>query len=420
MGDPVRLLRQSQKELGLKRVLTVILIAALGLGTWMLMKWRNRPPEVEFVKIGRRKIVELLGTNGKIEPVDWAAARAGMAGPVERLFVQKGQAVASGAPLVELDAKETRAALESAEARVAQVRAELETLSRGGRSADLAALDGQLGAARQESVAARKDLDVLQGLAAKNAATAYEVTLARERFDRAALQIASLEQRRGSFVTAADKSGAEARLSDAQSAVTLARQQLALATVASPIAGVVYAFDLRKGAFLARGDQVALIGRLENVRALIYVDEPELGRVSAGRQVTITWDAMPRREWKGVVEKMPTQVSALGNRQVGEVQCRIENPDRDLLPGANVTASIRVAALDDAVALPKTALRRENGESGVYLLVQDKIAWRGIKTGISNAADTQVVNGLSPGDWVALPPQDRSLQAGIVVTPVLK
>jgi len=238
--------------------------------------------------------------------------------------------------------------------------------------------------------------------------------------DRAALQIASLEQRRGSFVTAADKSGAEARLRDAQSAVTLARQQLALATVVSPMAGVVYSFDLRKGAFLARGDPVALVGRLEKVRALIYVDEPELGRVVPGRAVTITWDAKPGRAWKGVVERMPTQVAPLGNRQVGEVQCGVENPDRDLLPGANVTASIRVAAFDDTVALPKIALRRENGESGVYVLDRDKIVWRGIKTGISSATETQVLNGLAAGDWVALPPQDRSLKAEMVVTPVLK
>ena len=171
---------------------------------------------------------------------------------------------------------------------------------------------------------------------------------------------------------------------------------------------------------MARGDQVALVGRLERVRALIYVDEPELGRVSPGRAVAITWDAMPRREWKGVVEKMPTQVAPLGNRQVGEVQCKIENPDSDLLPGANVTASIRVAALDDAVALPKLALRRENGESGVYLLDGAMIVWRAVKTGISSATDTQAVSGLAAGDWVALPPQDRGLKTDMVVTPVLK
>jgi hypothetical protein len=105
---------------------------------------------------------------------------------------------------------------------------------------------------------------------------------------------------------------------------------------------------------------------------------------------------------------------------VGEVQCRVENPDSDLLPGANITASIRVAATDDAVALPKIALRRENGESGVYLLQGETIVWRPIKTGIASAVDSQVVSGLAPGDWVALPPQDRSLKTDMLVTPVLK
>ena len=395
-------------------------MVALAYAGWSVNKWRNRPPEVEFIKIGRKRIVELLATNGKIEPVEWAAARAEMAGPVERVLVQKGQTVAAAAPMVELEANETRAALESAEARVALIRSEIDTLSRGGRAADLVVLDGQLGAARQEQAAAKKEADVLAGLAAKNAATTYEVTQARDRMDRATQLISSMEARRGSFVTAADKTGAEARLRDALSAVTLAKEQLALATVPSPMAGIVYSFDLRKGAFLARGDQVALVGRLERVRALIYVDEPELGRVEPGRAVTITWDAKPGREWKGVVEKMPTQVAPLGNRQVGEVQCRVENPDSDLLPGANVTASIRVAAVDEAVALPKIALRRENGESGVYLLAGDKIVWRAIKTGISSAVDTQVVSGLQLGDWVALPPQDRALKADMAVSPVLK
>jgi HlyD family secretion protein len=401
-------------------VIWLIAIVAVAFGIWSLIKWRNQPPQVEFIKIERRKIVESLTTNGKIEPVDWAAARADSAGPVEQILIQKGQRVERGAPLVELDAKEARAALESAQARVAQARAEIETLSHGGRSADLATLDGQLSAARQEAQAAKKDLGVLEGLAKKNAATPYEVTQARERVDRATIQISSLEQRRGALVSTADKSSAEARLRDAQAAVTLANAQLALTTVTSPTSGVVYQFDLKRGAYLAKGDLVALVGQLGRVRALIYVDEPELGRVAEGKSVTITWDAKPGRTWTGVVEKMPTEVAPLGNRQVGEVQCRIENPDLDLLPGANVTASIRVAAVDEGVALPKIALRKENGESGVYLLQGDKLVWRAIKVGIASASDSQVLSGLSAGDWVALPPQDRSLRADMAVTPVYK
>ena len=82
-----------------------------------------------------------------------------------------------------------------------------------------------------------------------------------------------------------------------------------------------------------------LIGKLERVRVNVYVDEPDLGRVTRGLPVSIAWDALPGRSWKGEVDKTPTQVEALGSRQVGQVICVIENPNRDLLPGTNVTLS---------------------------------------------------------------------------------
>ena len=102
----------------------------------------------------------------------------------------------------------------------------------------------------------------------------------------------------------------------------------------------MYQFDLKPGAFLNAGDPVATIGRLDRVRVTVYVDEPDLGSVAKGLPVFITWEAMRDRQWKGVVDQIPTQIVALGTRQVGEVVCVIENPDRDLLPGTNVDVKI--------------------------------------------------------------------------------
>ena len=59
--------------------------------------------------------------------------------------------------------------------------------------------------------------------------------------------------------------------------------------------------------------------------------------------MTITWDALPGHQWKGEVDKLPTQIVPLGTRQVGEVGCVIENPDRDLLPNANINADIQAS-----------------------------------------------------------------------------
>ena len=129
----------------------------------------------------------------------------------------------------------------------------------------------------------------------------------------------SLQRRRAALVTQPDRTAAEARVHEAQASEEIARNNLALSVVRAPVPGTVYQFDLTLGAFLQVGDLVANIGRLDRVRVKVYVDEPDLGRMGIGMPVTITWDALPGRRWKGVVDRLPTEVAPLGTRQVGEV-----------------------------------------------------------------------------------------------------
>jgi HlyD family secretion protein len=369
--------------------------------------------------VTRETIIDLLSTNGKLEPVEWASARNEAAGLVQTIHVRKGQRVAKDAPLIEIETREARAALDSALARIAQIRAELETIQGGGRAAELSVIDGSIATIKQELATAQREVTELERLVAKNAATSYELTTAKQRVQAAQVQIQSLNARRASLVGAADKSSAEARLRDAESARKLAEQQIALGTVRAPMSGVVFQIDLRAGDYIAPGTLVASVGRIEQVRALIYVDEPELGRVDVGKEVTVTWDAKPGREWKGTVQKVPTQITALGSRQVGEVQCVIENPDLDLLPGSNINAFIRAAVVENAIAVPKAALRRESNQSGVYVLAADEVVWRPLKLGVSNLVKAQVVEGLKEGDAVAMP-TERVLKNGFKVEPVTR
>ena len=134
--------------------------------------------------------------------------------------------------------------------------------------------------------------------------------------------------------------------------------------------------------------------------------------------VTITWDAMPGRTWKGVVEKLPTQVVPLGTRSVGEVSCVIQNPDRDLLPGTNINAEIQSRVVDNALVIPKETLRRDGAQTGVYLLGPDsRIAWRQVQIGISSLTKAQITHGLSDADAVALP-TDKPIKVGSKVEPL--
>jgi HlyD family secretion protein len=149
------------------------------------------------------------------------------------------------------------------------------------------------------------------------------------------------------------------------------------------------------------------------------VDEPELGRVALGQPVTITWQALPDKQWTGTVEKKPTDIEALGSRQVGQVICVIDNPGHLLIPGTNIDATIRTAVVDGALTIPKEAQRHDAGGDYVFVLKGDTIDRCRVKTGTSSITRIQILDGLAEGDAVAMP-SDTPLQAGMKVTAAIE
>jgi len=185
------------------------------------------------------------------------------------------------------------------------------------------------------------------------------------------------------------------------------------------MAGVIYGLAVRPGSFVHAGDLLANIGRLDRLRVRVYVDEPELGRVVLAQPVTIRWQALPGKEWQGTVERKPVSIQALGSRQVGDVVCTIENPGRELIPGTNVDAEIRTAVAENALVIPREALRHDANGDFVFVLKGDNIERRGVKTGASSIALVEIASGLAESDAVAMP-SNIPLKTGDRVVAVLQ
>jgi HlyD family secretion protein len=384
-----------------KLLIAVALVAAVAV---VLGYYRNSaPPQVPFAKATRETLVSTLVTNGRAEPIEWIAIRSESAGPVDRVLVGRGRPVMAGAAIVRLDTTEAQALLSSAEARIAQARAELEVTESGGRPAERAAIESSLKQALMDLEIAQREYDSLRRLHEKNAATTFEVNTARDRVENAKQQIAALEQKSATLVGSSDRAIAQARLRDAQAAADAARQRASSGIIRTPMGGIVYHVEARPGAYLNPGDLVANVGKLDKMRVTVYVDEPELGRVQADMAVTITWDAKPGREWSGTVDQVPTQIVALGSRQVGEVICVVDNPSHELLPGTNVNAEIRTEKVENSLTIPREALRRQGNQTGVFVLDGTVVHWRPIRTGAQSVTRVQVLEGLAQGNAVALP-----------------
>ncbi|MEK7409100.1 MAG: efflux RND transporter periplasmic adaptor subunit [Acidobacteriota bacterium] len=396
-----------------------IVLAAVVLLVWLVRSRYASPPGVSFVQVKRETLVSSLSTNGKVEPLEWVTVRAEREGLVERVRVEKGGQVEKGAPLADLDARDARAELAAADARITQARAEIEVLASGGRAAELAEITGSLYRGRADLEKAQRDYQALERLVEKQAATRQEADEARHRAAQLEAEIKALESRRAALVSPADRTAAEARLRAAETAREQALRRSEQSTIRAAMSGVVYELSVRAGDYLRPGDLVAGIGRLEKVRVRVYVDEPELGRVAAGMPVLITWDALSGRQWKGAVEKTPTQIVALGARQVGEVICTIENPGRELLPGTNVNAEIQTQVVNNGLIIPREAVRREQDQAGVYVLdAGNRVRWRAVKLGVSSLTRAQVLEGLAEGDRVALA-SESPLRDGLRAAPAL-
>jgi HlyD family secretion protein len=403
------------------RKLWLLLILPILLLLWWGLDRGGSAPVIHFATAEPKTIESTVSTNGKVEPAEWAAARAETAGVVQSISIQRGQTVETGQPLVTLDPIAAQSALADALARQQEAEADSTALGQGGKAAALASVNDSIKTAQAALEVAERNYESVQRLASHQAATKLQVQDAEDAVERAKLQLATLEDQRRTLVTASDKAVAQAKLHNAQSAVSLAQHRLSLNQVRAPIAGTVYQFDLKIGAYLQPGDLVALVGKLSQVKVIVYVDEPDLGRVGLDMPVSISWDAHPGQTWWGRVNKLPTEVIALNTRTVGEVTTLVENPGHDLLPGVTVNATIVSSVVKNALSIPKAALRTLAGANGVYRLQGRTIVWTPVKPGVSDINNVQILSGLGAGAKIAdriVEPSDAELTDGMRVKPV--
>jgi HlyD family secretion protein len=144
------------------------------------------------------------------------------------------------------------------------------------------------------------------------------------------------------------------------------------------------------------------VAKLERLQVRAFVDEPEIGRLAQGQIVEVKWDAMPGRTWQGVVTRVPTVVTAVGTRTVGEITCEIPNADHKLLPNVNVNVTIVTAQHNNALTISREAIHDMNGKRYVYQILDDRLHSAEIQTGITSLTRVEVTHGLAEGAQVAL------------------
>lgn len=362
--------------------------------------------EVEGARPVPRDIESALTTNGRIEATSRVAIHAAVAGRVERLFVRQGDRVEGGQEMLRLrdtgqaeSLAQARARLDAAKARLALLDAGLAPASRAALQADRA----KLVAARK---AASSDLERLERLVRQDAAPRVELEGKRRLLHDQALEIEAIDVQLASPLVDGQREEVEAAIDEARSVVAEAQRVVAKLRVGAPSSGVVYSLPVFEGDYLHEGALAARVGVLDAVRARIFVDEPDLGRVEKGSLASIRADAYPGREWTCEVDRLASEVVEMGARRVGEVHCTVKNPDGRLLPNLAVGVRIVTERVRAAPSIPRLSVVRGDGRTFVWTVKDGRASRREILSGVEGPVYVEVRGGLDESEIVLLPSED--------------
>ncbi|MBU6249237.1 MAG: efflux RND transporter periplasmic adaptor subunit [Xanthomonadaceae bacterium] len=323
------------------------------------------PPRVGVVTVAPTNQPLTKDLVGRLSPYRSADVRARVAGVLLKRVYDEGSDVKKGQLLFQIDPAPLKAALDAAQANLAQARASYTNAKvAADRVRELA----------PKGYVSRSDLD--NALAAERTAAA------------------SVQQ--------------------AQANVQTARINLGYASVTAPIDGRAGKQQVTEGALVGQGGATLLttVDQIDPLYVNFSLSTGELDqmrRAQADGSVTLSAPdkasvdiGLPdgsRYPQQGTVDFSDTTV----NPATGSVDLRatVPNPDHVLLPGMYVTLKARLGERHKVFLVPQPALQRDTG--GAYLMVigkDGKVERKSVTADQSSGSDWVVTSGLAANDKV--------------------
>jgi len=390
----------------------VFLALALG-GAFVFVGGEASEP-VPAVRPVRADVESVLRTNGRVRAAKRTDVLAGASGVVRSVAVAAGDRVRRGAVLARLENAEARAQVLAAESHVEQMRARLERVQTPLAPSDRMDLEKRIAQADSALAALQSDRESVERLVEGGASPRQELAALDRRIEQTQSDLRALRRKLSAGPAQASVAEAQAALRQSERALAEARRVASSSTVRAPIDGEVYSVAVEAGQFAQAGSLVARLAGDGPAEVVVFVDEPELGRIRPGLEAQVTADAYPGDAWSCRIERGPAEVIELGSRRVGEVLCRVEGASDRLIPNLTVDVEIAGQRAADALAVPREAVVRTAEGDAVWIADQGAARLRLIDVGVRGTSRVEVRSGLESSDLVLLP-AGRTLTEGQAV-----
>jgi len=202
------------------------------------------------------------------------------------------------------------------------------------------------------------------------------------------------------------------KLEQAEADYRFALQQYKEIPVTAPISGVI------SQRWVDLGDMVPAKARMfevqgdDRLRIDVPVSELDIGRLRAGQTASIRADACPEKTFHGRIQRVHPQVDPATRHALVEVH--LHDPSPDLRAGMFVRLTFITRTLDNAPAVPATAIIERPRDRIVFTVNGEKAQEIILETGMEADGWVEVHSGIEPGDVVVIEGQEQLISGAPV------
>lgn len=332
------------------------------------------PPYVEVVQsqLGSLPLQQRL--SGVVQARNQVTIFPEISGRIVEVYVDNGDGVEAGDPLVRLDGRQVEEQLNQAQAQLRVQQAAAEQAK-----ARLHELEVELG--------------LTERLAGREFISELEITRLRAQVDGAR----------------ADYNRAQAVVEGAASTVEERRWQLSQAVVRAPVNGVVGRRNAEVGMRADTSTQLFVVGDLSEVQVRVNITERMMRSIQVGDRAEIRSEFFPDT----VIDAELSRVSPFLRQGsfTTEATVDVSNPDGLLRSGMYVDVDVYYGGTDQTTLIPTSALREDprTGRFGVFLAEDvdvgetlpdsTNIVYREVSV-VGRGRTTVGVSGIPAGSWV--------------------
>ncbi|MBP1150306.1 MULTISPECIES: efflux RND transporter periplasmic adaptor subunit [Methylocaldum] len=226
-----------------------------------------------------------------------------------------------------------------------------------------------------------------------------EELAARVRFARTQYQRLQ-ELVRRNVIAKVELDRARSDLEAAEAALERARAQRDFMTLTAPADGLIIRRDGEIGQFIPAGQALFYLSCCAPLRVTAEVDEEDILRVHVGQKAVLRADALPDEVLDGEVSEITPKGDPIARSY--RVRIRLADPEK-LQVGMTVDANLIVSERENALLVPSTAV-----QNGTIWVVEDgRLHQQPVRTGVTGAVRTEIVEGLSPEAQVVETPSEN-------------